>query len=246
MKKILSFVLSILVVLSLMPTTFALATVKDGNETKIGGFAYTWIGIAKSDYSRVIQAKISGTIETKSVNEIGINYCELLDTATPTQDGSFRVWTTDYTDSNFPDGVTSSKTYIIPRDTSRDLVQAFYVLGSDKDSIDINIQANALNPTVTYNKSEYDVHAQIEGLEINSVDAISGYDSNGAVITNFSEDGKQSINIKRSQLHEGNNTITIGGFTEMKSNLNPLDTHVIFGSKTFTIVVYNLNRGVAK
>jgi len=159
MKKVLSFILSILVVLFLMPTTFALAntTVKDGNET------------------------------------------------------------------NFP---------------------AFYVMSPDKESIDINVKGNVfIDPTLNYvvDESIYNLDAAIMYLDINNIEVNCESDNtSGDIITDISGI-TESINIRRSLLHEGINTIILSGYSEIYSKLNPLDTRLLYGSETFTIIVYKQN-----
>lgn len=78
--------------------------------TMIGGKAWTWMAAqySPSNYNRYTQATNENG-DTKSANEIGINYCELLESATPTRPGAFRV------EYDLPDGTKSNSIYIIPR-----------------------------------------------------------------------------------------------------------------------------------
>lgn len=90
--------------------TYEIETDVETKGTMVGGKTKTWSWIqhSPSDYNRYTQA-VNEEGDIKSANEIGIDYCELLEPATIKMPGAFRV---DYKLSN---GTIKSSIYIIPK-----------------------------------------------------------------------------------------------------------------------------------
>lgn len=82
---------------------------------KIGGKAYTWGTLKDTDYSRVTPATNADSGDTQSANQIGIDYCELLEPARVDKPGAFRVWFKVPPYPGYPNGRTMYMTYIIPK-----------------------------------------------------------------------------------------------------------------------------------
>lgn len=85
--------------------------------TKVGGKAYTWKKLQSypNDYSRITPATNADSGDTQSANQIGIDYCELLEPASEDKPGAFRVWFKVPPYSGYPNGRLMYMTYIIPK-----------------------------------------------------------------------------------------------------------------------------------
>lgn len=84
--------------------------------TKIGGKAGTWRNTSATDYSRITKATNADSGDSKSAKDIGIDYCDLIQEASASTSGSFRVWFFVPPTSSYPNGRTMYMTYIIPKD----------------------------------------------------------------------------------------------------------------------------------
>lgn len=88
--------------------------------TKIGGKSYTW-GNMQNDanaYSRKTPALNEDSGDIKSANQIGIDYCELIEAASATKPGAFRVWFQVPPYPGYPNGKLMYMTYVIPKDNA--------------------------------------------------------------------------------------------------------------------------------
>lgn len=120
------------------------ASAEEAKKVMVGGKAWTWMAAqySSSNYNRYIPATNEDG-DTKSVNEIGIDYCELLETATVKMPGAFRV---EYI---LPDGTKSNSIYIIPR--IKEVERNSYIFFREEGSEQSLLANGALYEQYTYN-----------------------------------------------------------------------------------------------
>lgn len=184
-----------------------------------------------------------------NIESIGRDKAILIKPATPLSDGSVKVYFTNEDGSNKREATLTIPAMQYKNTTTTLQVSSdkdTYSMSSDKDSIDINIEANAfVEPTSNYFTNEFifGLTARITNLEINNIEVGNSYKGTfddqyyGATTTHSFKvtTGLKSLTIKRSQLQEGINTITLNGYSSMSTFNNFRNT--IRGSKTFTIIV---------
>ena len=200
------------------------------------------------DYNLKEQLLYNGAPTGVNVNFITQDKTILLQPATLISNGSVRVYFTSKDGSNKRYATLTIPAIPYKNITSCQLNsdKTMYLMPGDKDDIDISIGASAFVNPLSNNFTKYFIFgltARITSLEINGVEVASSYkgtfDDNfyGATITqNFQVDtGLKPLNIKRSQLKEGVNTIIFKGYASMETFNNLNDT--VYTSKPITITV---------
>ena len=202
------------------------------------------------DYNLNEQLLYNGSSTGVNAAFIGKDKAIILQPATLISDGSVRVYFTSKDGSN-----KRYATLTIPAIPYKNITSCqinsdknSYTMAGDKDDIDVNIGASAfVNPTSNNFTTTFifGLTARVTSLEINGAEVASAYkvpptfDDNyygATTIQSFQvSTGLKTLNIKRSQLKEGSNTITLKGYASMETFNNLNDT--VFGSKTFTITV---------
>ena len=213
-----------------------------------------------AEYNLKEQLIYNGTSTGINVESIGMDKAILIRPATLISEGSVKIYFTSK-----DGGDKRCETLTIPKIQYKDTTTTLqlssdkdtYLMDADKNSIDVNIGASAfVNPKSNNFVMDFvfGLTARITSLEINGVEVASAYKSPSTFDDNYYgatssnvfqiETGLKSLNIKRSQLKEGNNTITLKGYASMNTfdNFN----YTVRGSKTFTINISGTKVGGVK